>query len=185
MSARFSTIEDWAAADEDEHLELIDGELSPKAAPDWAHGEAQGAAMMTLGPPFVRGTGGQPGGWWILSEVDIALGPRDGYRPDLAGWRRERVPERPSGKPVRVVPDWVCEILSESNERRDTLHKFHGYHRAKVPHYWILDPRTRTLTVHRWTADGYLVALRAGDEETVRAEPFDAVEIRVAALFGE
>lgn len=184
---RLATLDDWLASAEDLRMELVDGELSPKAAPDFDHGDAQSATAAVLRPAFARRRGGdgQPGGWWIASEVDIELGPHDGYRPDLAGWRRERVPERPTERPVRVVPDWVCEILSPSNERRDTLDKFRGYHRAGVPHYWILDPRTRTLTVHRWTREGYLVVLRAGAEEQVRAEPFDAVEIRVGALLGE
>ncbi len=74
--------------------------------------------------------------------------------------------------------------MSESNRAVDTVTKLRRYHQAGVPHYWILDQVDRTLTVHRHTKDGYLVVLRATDDETVRAEPFDAIELDVRVLLG-
>ena len=126
---------------------------------------------------------GGPGGWWIVSEVDIVLDGR-GYRPDLLGWRRDRVPELPNARPVTVTPDWICEIVSESNRSVDTVIKLRRYHQSEVPHYWIMDLIDRTLTVYRREPQGYLVALRAEAGEKVRAEPFDAIELEVAVLFG-
>jgi Uma2 family endonuclease len=183
---RPGTVTDWLAADEDERLELIDGELIPKASPDPDHGSAQAGTMVAVHAPFHRSAGGPggPGGWWITSEVDILLGGQ-GYRPDLVGWRRDRVPERPRGKPVRITPDWICEIASESNRDTETIKKLVGYHLAGVPHYWILDQLDRTLTVHRHTEVGYVIVLRAAAHERVRAEPFDAIELQVATLLGD
>ena len=89
-----------------------------------------------------------------------------------------------SERPVRVLPDWVCEILSPSNASNDTVKKLRVLHKHGVPHYWLLDPDARTLRVLRWTPDGYLEALSATAEETVRAEPFDAVELALAAVLG-
>lgn len=179
------TIEEWLAQPEEARLELIDGELVEKAAPTFDHGAAQGATSAEL-RPFVRKPGGPggPGGWWIGSEVDLVIDGR-GYRPDLAGWRRERLPERPKTRPVTVCPDWICEIVSESNRRIDTVTKLRRYQQGGVPHYWILDQTTRTLTVYRNTPDGYLVALTAEAHERVRAEPFDAIELHVAVLLGD
>jgi Uma2 family endonuclease len=139
-----------------------------------------------LGGPFDRrgGGAGGPGGWWLATEVDIVLDGR-GYRPDVAGWRRERMPSPGKERPVAIRPDWLCEIVSESNRAVDTVTKLRRYHQAGVPHYWILDQVDRTLTVHRHTPDGYLVALRAVAEERVRAEPFDAIELQVAVLLGD
>ena len=54
-----------------------------------------------------------------------------------------------------------------------------------MPHYWILDPDEKILLVHRWSPDGYTVVSRAAAGETVRAEPFEAIELRVSALFGD
>jgi Uma2 family endonuclease len=89
------------------------------------------------------------------------------------------------GTPVKVRHDWVCEILSPGNASDDTVKKLRLYHRAMVPHYWIIDSRDSTLTVMRWSADGYITLMRAERTETVRAEPFQAVELAVATLFGD
>lgn len=183
---RPGTVADWLAAGEDERLELIAGELIPKAAPDPDHGAAQLAFGHEVRGPFNRQLGGAggPGGWWIMSEVDILL-RGEGYRPDLVGWRRERCPDRPRGRPVTVTPDWICEIVSDSNRDTDTITKLVGYHLAGVPHYWIIDQLDRTLTVHRHAPAGYVIVLRAGAAQRVRAEPFDALELHVGVLLGD
>ncbi|MCK6538233.1 MAG: Uma2 family endonuclease [Polyangiaceae bacterium] len=183
--ARPKTLEEWLAAPESARLELIDGELVEKAAPTFEHGLAQSLTAGVIAGAFHRRSGGRggPGGWWIVTEVDIVLDGR-GYRPDLLGFRRERVPEPPKERPVTQRPDWICEIVSESNRAVDTVIKLRRYHQAQVPHYWVIDQLDRTLTVYRHTAEGYLVALRAAEHETVRAEPFEAVEIQVGVVLG-
>ncbi len=180
------TIEDWLAQPEDARLELIDGELIAKAAPTLDHGRAQRLIGSRIGDPFDRKPGGPggPGGWWIGSEIDVVMDGR-GYRPDLAGWRRERMPALPRQRPVTIRPDWICEIVSESNRSTDTVKKLRRYHQSGVPHYWILDQVDRTLTVHRHGTDGYLIALRAETDERVRVEPFDAIELQVGLLLGD
>lgn len=180
------TIADWLAQPEEARLELIDGEFIQKAAPTMQHGVAQSALAAALVGPFHRkpgGTGG-PGGWWLGSEVDLVMEGR-GYRPDLAGWRRERMPVPPKERPVQLRADWICEIVSESNRRTDTILKLRRYYQAGVPFYWILDQSERSLTVHRHGPDGYIIALRAEASERVRAEPFDAVELLVGQLVGD
>ncbi len=183
---RPGTVADWLAADPALALELVDGELVPKAAPTLDHASAQLAFGQVLRAPFHRRVGGPggPGGWWLGSEVDLLLLGR-GWRPDLAGWRRERAPSLPRERPVTLIPDWICEIVSESNRGHDLITKLARYHEAGVRHYWILDQLDRALTVHRHTADGYVIALRAGAAERVRAEPFDAIELQVAILLGD
>jgi Uma2 family endonuclease len=181
-----ATVAEWLAQPEDRRLELIDGELVEKASPSFEHGRAQGHTAGSLSGAFDRKAGGSggPGGWWIATEVDVLLDGR-GYRPDIAGWRRDRVPAPLKERPVTIRPDWICEVVSESNRTVDTVTKLRRYHQAGVIHYWILDQVDRTLTVHRHTADGYLVALRASADERVRAEPFGAIELQVAVLLGE
>lgn len=179
------TLEDWLALSADARIELIDGEFVEKAAPTFEHGRAQGHTASLLVGPFDRRLGGPhgPGGWWIATEVDILLDGRV-YRPDIAGWRRERTSGPLRERPIAQRPDWICEIVSDSNRTTDTVIKLRRYHQAGVPNYWIIDQLDNTLTVHRYTSDGYLVALRASAGERVRAEPFGAIELDVSALLG-
>lgn len=181
------TVDDLLAIGEHERFhEVIDGDLVRKAMPSARHGAAQIAASQLL-RPFNRRPGGSggPGGWWFASETEIQLAADQVYRPDVCGWRRERLAELPSEAPVKVRPDWVCEILSPSNAGNDTVKKLRGYHRHQIPHYWIIDPVAETLTVHRFTEGGYLLVLAAERSERVRAEPFDAIELQVGVLFGD
>jgi Uma2 family endonuclease len=170
---------------DDDRCEIIHGAIVHKASPSGEHGGAQAAFAMALGRRFQRSPGGRwPGGWWFATEAEIEYETHEVYVHDVAGWRRDRVPERPRGKPIRIMPDWACELLSPSNMKRDLVDKFTVLHRNAVPHYWIVDPVEQTLIVHRWRPEGYLVVLTAAAGDTVRAEPFDAVEIAVATLFG-
>jgi Uma2 family endonuclease len=125
-----------------------------------------------------------PGGWWFATEVEVYFDRANTFRPDVVGWRRDRVPERPRGTPIHTRPDWICEILS-TNRSNDLVRKKRTYHRHQVPHGWILDPREASLSVHRWSADGDLEVLTAERGERLRAEPFEALEIDVGVLLGD
>lgn len=184
---RGATLDDFRAIPEHERFhELIAGELTQKAAPSGEHGDAQAGVVAAVRPSFQRrGDGAGHGGWWILTEVELSLETADIVRPDIAGWRREHCPERPTGTPVRARPDWICEVVSPSNATDDTVKKLRLYHRVAIPHYWVVDPRDATLTVMRWSADGYVTLLRAERAERVRAEPFQAIELAVGTLFGD
>jgi Uma2 family endonuclease len=183
LRPHLATAEDLAAMPGDHRTEVIGGALVQKASPSFEHGDAQSSISSFLKDPFQRGRGG-PGGWWIGTEVEIELSKHDAFLPDIAGWRRERVPERPKGRPISVRPDWVCEVLSASNALNDLGVKLAAYHRAGVPHYWVVDPDRETLTVFRSETEGYTVVLSGGRNDVVNAEPFDVVELRVADLFG-
>jgi hypothetical protein len=74
-------------------------------------------------------------------EVDAALHVDALSTSDVLGWRRERAPARPTGTPVSLRPDWVCEVVSSSNANDDTVKKLRLYRRVAVPHYWLVDPR--------------------------------------------
>lgn len=179
-----ATLADLLAAPEEDRLELVEGVLRPKGATDADHGHAQ-VRITELIAPFHRRPGGRfPGGWWFATETDVVFDDCSTFLPDVAGWRRERVPERPSGRPVKDRPDWVCEILS-TNRRNDLIKKKRVYHRCGVPHYWVLDPQAWILTVYRWSEPGYLEVVEAQRGERVRAEPFGEIEISVGVLFGD
>jgi Uma2 family endonuclease len=173
----------------DDRQEVIRGELVPKETASFEHGSTQGAIVASLNGVHGRARAGRPGGWWLGTEVEIELETHEVYVPDVAGWRIDRLPEAPSGKPVRVRPDWVCEVLSPSTMRRDRGHKQRIYHRAGVGHYWLVEPIDGVLWVYRWSPEGYtqVVTIEAEDVpegELVRIEPFDAIGIDLADIFG-
>jgi Uma2 family endonuclease len=170
----------------DARVEIVHGVIEHKAEPSAEHGDAQLGLGSFLRQHFHRRAGdGGAGGWWILTEVEVALATHEVYRPDISGWRRGRVPERPRGRPVRERPDFICEVLSESNATTDQVDKFRVYAANGVPFYWIADPVRQILTVYRVAGALYTVIVQAKAGESVRAPPFEAVALRVGLLFGE
>ena len=164
--------------------EIVAGELSLLPRPRLGHATAGSALGEELGPPFRRGRGG-PGGWVILDEPELWLGRRpDIVVPDLAGWRRERVPpDFAAGAHATLSPDWVCEVLSPASERLDRGPKMDVYHREGVGWAWLVSPALRTLEVYRRADVGWLrLAVFEGDA-AVRAEPFDAIALELGALW--
>lgn len=184
---RLATWEDlWEAEAVGRSCEVVNGELVEKASPSWEHSDGQGAVSEAIRSPFHRrGGGGRPGGWWIGTEADIEFESHEVYRPDLAGWRRDRVPAMPRGFPIRVVPDWVCEILSPTTAERDLGPKLRCYHRHHVGHYWVVDLEHRVLLVYRWGERAYQLVTTVLPAETVPVEPFEAVPIFVGRFFGD
>jgi len=162
--------------------EILDREpiVSRRLAPPQALAlTAIGADLFTS---FNRGAGGAgaPGGWWILDEPELHL-HGDVVVPDVAGWRRERMPTLPSTAAFELAPDWACEVLSPSTARIDRARKLPIYAREQVRHLWLVDPSARTLEVMRLESGRWSVLAVHGGDEQVRAEPFDAVELALEA----
>ena len=116
-------------------------------------------------------------------DVDVTFGPHDVFRPDVSGWRKDKVAEFPSERPGTHRPDWICEGLSPGSAAFNQGEKRAVYERAEVPWYWLLDPQNRTLTVLRFSAEGYVMERVVGDTGLVRLPPFDSVEIELAEIF--
>jgi Uma2 family endonuclease len=171
----------------DDRLELVDGEIVEQAGGGPEHSHAIARVSSSVDYPFgSRHPGSRgPGGWWIFSDLGVGYTNGDVYAHDLCGFRRDRFPNRPENFPVMSRPDWACEILSPTHEKRDLVIKPTTLHADGVPHYWVLDHQQKLLFVHRWSPDGYVVVLRASAGDTVRAEPFEAIEIQVSDLFGD
>ena len=139
--------------------------------------------------PFKFGRGG-PGGWVILDEPEIHLGPGpDKLVPDLAGWRRERLPHAVGGEEAPahydLAPDWTCEVLSERTRRMDKGQKMRIYAREGVRNVWHVDPLARTLDIFRLANGHWLLVDSFVGEERVRAEPFEATELELALVWSE
>jgi Uma2 family endonuclease len=168
-----------------DHLiaEVIDGALRLSPPPALGHAAAASALGEELGPPFKRGRGG-PGGWIILFEPELHLA-QDILVPDLARWRRERLPMLPNAPYLELAPDWLCEVLSPSTEKTDRADKLGIYAREKVRHVWLVNPLQRLLEVLRLDGDKWLRVAAYRDDARVRAEPFDAIELELGLLWAD
>jgi Uma2 family endonuclease len=178
---RRATYDDLSAVPGGLVAEIIDGELVTRPRPASPHARAASRLGIDLGGPFDRGRGG-PGGWILLDEPELHL-RGDVLVPDLAGWRRERMPQMPRAAAFELPPDWVCEVLSPGTAATDRTAKLRIYAREQVGHVWLVDPDARTLEVYRREERQWLLLGTWRDHERVRAEPFDAVELELGALW--
>jgi Uma2 family endonuclease len=161
--------------------ELVRGALHLQPRPASPHAHAASALGIKLGNPFRYGEGG-PGGWWILDEPELHLG-EDVLVPDLAGWRRARMPAFPSVAFFELAPDWACEVLSPGTRRLDLTEKREIYGAAGVGHLWLVDPLARTLEAFALRGGAWVLAGAVADDAEVRLPPFEAVGFPLAALW--
>lgn len=166
-----------------DHLrgEIIDGELVVSPRPVPRHTRAATKLSSQICRPFDDGIDG-PGGWWIFIEAEIRL-DGEAFVPDIAGWRRETLPEFPETPAIEVAPDWICEVLSPSTERTDRLKKLAAYARHRVGHVWLVNPAHRTLEIFRREGDTWRLLLIHDGEKPLQIEPFEAVELAIPLIW--
>jgi Uma2 family endonuclease len=159
--------------------EMLDGDLYASPRPALPHANAATGLVTEIRSSFHRRT---PGGWIILVEPELHFG-RDVLVPDVAGWRRARLPDVPAEAYLTLAPDWICEVLSPSTEPLDRGTKLRIYAREGVGHAWLVDPLAYTLEVlsldaGRWTQVGQYEGVAR-----IRAVPFDAIELKLGSLW--
>ena len=161
--------------------EIVDGTLHTHPRPAMPHALASSYLGGELVGPYGKGRGG-PGGWWIVFEPELHLS-EDILVPDLAGWRRERMPEYPVAAFVTLAPNWVCEVLSASTRRLDLHGKRPIYAREGVGHLWLVDPTDRTLEAFELREGEWMLIGSAKDDEPVSIRPFDATTFSLGDLW--
>jgi Uma2 family endonuclease len=164
--------------------EVIAGEVHTHPRPAPRHARASSSIGIKVGGPFDQGEDGGPGGWWILDEPELHLG-EDILVPDLAGWRRERMPKLPETAWFELAPDWVCEVLSPATARTDRALKLPRYAAAGISHCWLIDPDARLLEAYANREGRWLLLGAWGGDDAVRIEPFDAIALELAGLWAD
>jgi Uma2 family endonuclease len=178
---RPATYQDVLDAPPNMVAEIIQGVLHLQPRPASLHARAASVLGGKIGGPFdFNGDG--PGRWWIVDEPELHLGEHV-LVPDLAGWRRERMPRFPRVPYLTQSPDWVCEVLLPSTRNRDRIDKRDLYGEHGVTWMWLVDPEDRTIEAVERRKEGWLL-LRVLDGDTeVRLPPFDAVGFPLTALW--
>ena len=161
--------------------EIVDGVLHTHPRPAMLHALACSSLGNDLAGPFHFGRGG-PGGWWIIFEPELHLG-EDILVPDLAGWRRERMPAYPDAASCTLAPDWVCEVLSASTRKLDLHGKRPIYAREGVGHLWLVEPTDHTLEAFELRNGEWVPIATAKDDVPVRIRPFEAVTFSLGDLW--
>jgi Uma2 family endonuclease len=184
MAARRpATYEDLIEVPEHLVAEIVGGELVTSPRPRPRHAKATSALLAQVYAPFDAGRGG-PGGWMIVVEPEVHLGA-DVLVPDIAGWRRARLPRLPTEAWFPLAPDWICEVLSPSTAALDRGRKLPIYAREGVTNAWLVDPLAQTIEVLRRAQDGWLLLATYTGRQVFGAEPFDSVEIELPLLWAE
>jgi len=176
-----ATYADLCAVPDNFVAEILGGELYASPRPASPHGHAAGALFVELGGALQKGMTGRDG-WWFHPEPELHFGA-DIVVPDIAGWRRERMPAVPDVPYFTLVPDWLCEVLSPSTKAIDRHKKLPIYAREGVRHVWLVDPLLRTLEVLRLDTQRWSPVAAHEGNAAVRAEPFEAVELELGALW--
>lgn len=184
MAHALKTVEDLSVAD-DERLELLNGELIKRPMARFEHALAQSCLSDEVAV-LKRKSG--VGGWWIITEISVQYNEHQCPSHDLAGWRKERLPQQPSGV-MQLAPDWACEILSPGHEKKDLLHNFMLLQSQKVPFYWVISPEDQTLIAYQLEDDAYKVVFSKNCQSLdcqmpVSIPPFTEVPIHLTYLFG-
>lgn len=180
---RPATYDDLLKVPDNLVAEILDGELFATPRPTPRHADASSGLGAALRGPFDRGRGG-PGGWRILDEPEWHVAA-DIVVPDLAGWRRERLPALPDEAFFSLAPDWACEVLSPSTAAMDRVKKLNIYARERVDHVWLVDPIARTLEVLRLDGARWTIVSTSSGLAVLRAEPFEAIELDLSLLWEE
>jgi Uma2 family endonuclease len=163
--------------------EIIDGELHVQPRPAAPHALTCSSLLYDVHGPYQRGRGG-PGGWWIIVEPELHfVRDREVLVPDIAGWRRERMPRMPEDQRFEVVPDWVCEILSPSTARKDRVIKMPVYARFGVAYLWLVDPIARTLESFALEDGRWVVTGQFKDDDPVAIPPFEELSLELGNLW--
>lgn len=177
VARRLSLYEQLMSLPEGLAGEIINGQLRTQPRPAWPHTLAGSRLGADIEGPYGRGRGG-PGGWWIIDQPEVHfLLDVEVTVPDIAGWRKERIPTPPEGHKIQVVPDWACEIFSPSTKSADREEKMPLYARYGVRFAWLVDPKTHTLEAYGLAGDTWRPLGVFRDDDEVSVAPFDEIVI--------
>ena len=103
----------------------------------------------------------------VVTEKALCGFPRNDYVPDVAFFGPDKAATINLDTGLFPVPDFICEVLSDSTESRDRGIKFRDYAAHGVAEYWIIDTRAEVLEQYVATPDGFDLRMKSGTGEVV------------------
>jgi Uma2 family endonuclease len=179
-----SAYQDLYGLPENKIGEIIGGELYATPRPSPSHSNVESGLQTIIRGAYQYGWRGGPGGWIILFEPELRMG-EDIVVPDLAGWRKERLPRPPETNWIEIRPDWICEVLSPGTAKLDKNRKMPLYAEYSVPFLWLIDPSAKTLDVFTLSSQQWILVSSYAEDDKLRAVPFEAIEIDLTDLWWE
>ena len=159
LAEQFNNVhEDFIDLPENIVGEILDGELHTQPRPAPKHALTTSYLGHDLVGPYGKGRGG-PGGWWILDEPELHFNDNI-LVPDIAGWKKTRMPKLPETAFFSLAPDWVCEVLSQHTARKDRIKKMPLCAKYGVAFIWLIDPIVKTLEMYVSTRESILETYR-------------------------
>ncbi len=131
--------------------EIINGEVSVSRRPSRKHIHAGAMPGGEIGPPYVSGRSGGPGGRVVPDRPEISFGG-DIPASDPAGWKKERFPADEPQNWISATPDRVCGILSPTTAPVERAQKMVIHARPRMSRAWLIDSVLRTPEVFQWEA---------------------------------
>ncbi|MRG94410.1 Uma2 family endonuclease [Polyangium spumosum] len=178
-----ATYEDLCALPPNVMGEILDGVLyTQPRGQRCPQAHAVSVLIRRLYRPFYREIDG-PGGWWVYFKCPFELPGSPEVVPRLVGWRRERLPHLPSDESIKVVPDWVAEVLSPATRDYNLRIKRPFYAKHGIPWMWIVDPETRVLVASRLEHGRWFEVGTWREDDRARIAPFDAIELDLSDLW--
>ena len=174
------TFADYLTWGDDERWEIIEGVPYLMSAPSWIHQEK----LMELARQIANFLRGNPCKVFA-APFDVRLFPKEDnsddtvVQPDIVVICDRSII---GGTGCAGVPDMAIEVLSPSSDRHDRLRKFQLYQKAGVREYWIVDPTTKTLSVHILKEGEYVINVY-GDTDTAPVHVLEGLHINLADVF--
>src|SRR5262249_24138874 len=146
--ARLLTAEEFAHLPQPEdgsQQELVKGVIVTVPPPGFYHGQVCSRVDRRLGL-FIEA---HELGWITCNDSGFILArdPDTVRGPDIAFWRRERLPEPPREGYPSIVPDLVVEVVTHSDVFTRVQRKVQQYLDAGVRMVWVLVPEDRSAAV--------------------------------------